>query len=742
MSFLQQIAESSLTATIALVLFHFLWQAALVTLGVWFVARKLPLRSAATRYNLYAGAMIVFMLLPVCTFAYFWKNHESVTGSTAHSHAVLSVFAPAEHATEFSWNSDTAVALVVLCWAVGALLFLGRLSVQLGKVQHLRTFGLTPVDARIYEYLTDLCSQMGIRRKVRIMKSNLVDVPTVMGCLRPLILLPASCLTGLSPLQIQALLAHELAHIRRFDYLMNVLQSVVEALFFFHPAVWWISKQLRIEREHCCDDEAVHACGDVLTYARALVEMENLREAVPQLVVAANGGSLLQRVQRLVHVQTNSMHRSHKVLAPSVAALLLVSLAPISLLAQEPEKENRCSCGQTTASKKTTKSSRVFRSDDGQVIYLSDIAGDVVDLALEDSEGPVKWKAMRRDLGKGEFDRTAPDTNLERFALARFVDGTELVVDFEDVAQIGDLAIDGGAFVELALGDTVDFTEEADAKEEPQEPAEEKPHVYQLKIDGSDYTFEVDTTTPLKEPYVITHGDSSYLLKYGDQDSDDESGKEITGYVLRLDPRISKDGKYLTLDTLLTEEFDGKETVRIRKGKVKSKEKNKVHKHSDFWKHQAGTKLRVRLEGDLDLWLEGDDPLTSGKVKELQGEWKEMPFDPRHGSVAVWTTEPPAVLDGTKMYGVLVHPFDSDCQEVDATEWNVEVDSRLLNAPQWNEIEVDARMQPGKFRISAPKSIRISPDVRMNSVFPFDHEEQNSKKVRVRKVNEKGLIEL
>ena len=95
----------------------------------------------------------------------------------------------------------------------------------------------------------------------------MVEVPTVIGWLRPVVLMPASALSGMGPQQLEAILAHELAHIRRHDYLVNLLQTVVETLLFYHPAVWWLSGRIRVERENCCDDLAVSLCGDPYAYA-------------------------------------------------------------------------------------------------------------------------------------------------------------------------------------------------------------------------------------------------------------------------------------------------------------------------------------------------------------------------------------------------------------------------------------------------------------------------------------------
>jgi beta-lactamase regulating signal transducer with metallopeptidase domain len=168
-----------------------------------------------------------------------------------------------------------------------------------------------------------------VSRPVRLCQSLLVEVPTVIGWLRPVILVPVRALTGLAPQQLEALLAHELAHIRRHDYLVNLLQTIVETLLFYHPAVWWVSHQVRVERENCCDDMAVAACGDVLVYARALAELEQLRTGggdTPALAVAASGGSLMERVGRLVKLPPPRTHRSSSWLAglSTIVAILCV----------------------------------------------------------------------------------------------------------------------------------------------------------------------------------------------------------------------------------------------------------------------------------------------------------------------------------------------------------------------------------------------------------------------------------
>ena len=160
---------------------------------------------------------------------------------------------------------------------------------------------------------------------------RLVDVPTVIGWLRPVILVPVEFLTGLSVEHITALLAHELAHIRRSDYLASILQSIAEAVLFYHPAVWWISGQIRAERELCCDDIAVAASGDVLTYVHALAELESLQPSRLKPALAANGGSLVNRIRRLIEPGTPT---ANNLPGPAAAwAMTLLWLAGVGVTA-------------------------------------------------------------------------------------------------------------------------------------------------------------------------------------------------------------------------------------------------------------------------------------------------------------------------------------------------------------------------------------------------------------------------
>jgi len=254
-------------------LLHFLWQGTAIAL-VYAMLRRLLGRSlsAQGRYVLSCSALVAMAVAPPLTF---------VPIPAANGRALWTV-SPAE--------SQRLLPAVVALWLLGVLAF------------SIRLFGGWRFAARLRATAHPAPAgwQQTLERPVRLLVSPLVDVPTVIGWLRPAILVPVEFFTGLPAEHITALLAHEMAHIRRHDYLASILQSIAEAVLFYHPAVWWISEQIRAERELCCDDIAVAASGDAVTYAHALAELESRQPSRLKPALAANGGSLVNRIRRLI----------------------------------------------------------------------------------------------------------------------------------------------------------------------------------------------------------------------------------------------------------------------------------------------------------------------------------------------------------------------------------------------------------------------------------------------------------
>ncbi len=181
----------------------------------------------------------------------------------------------------------------------GVVLFSLRSAGGFLLVQRLRRMATVPASGAVLQICRTVQQSMGITRAVRFCRSAALQVPAVVGGIRPIVLLPVTALTGLTDLQIEAIVAHELAHIQRFDYFVNLFQIFAETALFYHPAVWWVNQQIRAERENCCDDRAIAVCGNRLEYVRALTHLESLR-LTPQFAMAANGSPLKARVRRLL----------------------------------------------------------------------------------------------------------------------------------------------------------------------------------------------------------------------------------------------------------------------------------------------------------------------------------------------------------------------------------------------------------------------------------------------------------
>ncbi len=336
----------SLIDRLGLTLLRFVWQAAIVA-ALYATARAYGTRKLRPegRYLLACAALAAIASFPLITW-YLLRAPERQAAAVTFAAPLP---APRTGFVSPAWllplndagRSVPAPFLswVVALWAAGAAAFSLRLFAAWTLARRLRTKLVNPAPAEWQARMERLAARVAVSRPVRLLASGAVEAPAVIGWLRPVVLAPASALCGMAPAQMEALLLHELAHIRRHDYLVNVLQSVVEALFFYHPAVWWISGQMRVERELCCDDVAVLLTGDATGYARALAELATGRFLQPA-AVGADGGSMAERIARLLGRAPITRRNG---CGPGVAAvpmlLAAVVLAAFAQAADRPEFE-------------------------------------------------------------------------------------------------------------------------------------------------------------------------------------------------------------------------------------------------------------------------------------------------------------------------------------------------------------------------------------------------------------------
>jgi beta-lactamase regulating signal transducer with metallopeptidase domain len=347
-------------------LIHSLWEAAAVGVLAWVALTLLRRSSPQARYVAATAAMAAILVLTVSTALVVQAPAEkspapvaamplpatpyvgqppanvgpfaTVAPAPEPSPAVAAVApAPAPVVSAEAWTARWQRAVEPwLPWLVAAWLA-GVLALSFWRVggwvaaYRLRVIGTQPAGPAIQSAARRLIGQLGIARPVRIMQSLVVQTPMVIGWLRPVILLPVGAVLGLTPDQLEAILAHELAHIRRFDYLVNLLQAVIEVVLFYHPAVWWIARRMRAERERCCDDVAVAVLGNPISYVEALAAVEVVRQPAAGAAVAASGSGgrdLVARVRRLLGLPDPACS---SLAASAMATLLVFAVLAISI---------------------------------------------------------------------------------------------------------------------------------------------------------------------------------------------------------------------------------------------------------------------------------------------------------------------------------------------------------------------------------------------------------------------------
>lgn len=312
-------------------LLHFVWQGALIGVGTVAVLNGLRPARAATRYAVLCVALALLVAAPIATLVALVLA-PSVSGAAAHVLVVR---------TALSLTLSRAPGVVLPLWVVGVCVCGVRVLVGYRYVVALRA-GAQTAAGRVLDTVRTLEQRMHVRRRVQVLVAAVGGGPSMIGWLRPVLLIPAAVISGLTPEQLETIIAHEMAHVRRHDYLVNLVQLVVETLLFYHPVTWWLSARLREERELCCDDVVVETCGDAVVYARALAEAERRRVVLggPIGVLGAGDGPLMYRIRRLLGL--DAPRRRSPTMIPVLALLVACALvACVATAVDAPRLESR-----------------------------------------------------------------------------------------------------------------------------------------------------------------------------------------------------------------------------------------------------------------------------------------------------------------------------------------------------------------------------------------------------------------
>ena len=336
---------------VAWTLIHFCWQAAAVAIVYRLLCVAVARRSSQTRYVVALAALLLMLASAGATFVWEMRDVRSpspafaATGASLQAALTMQEFprtmAPGVVASQQSPDNLSLASMLPWIdglWIMGVVVLSMRSLGGWWILHRLRASATVHAPAAVHASFQRIASAIGLRRPVLLRVSSVIAGPMTVGALRALVLLPITAVTSLSSEELEVVLAHELAHVRRADFLWNLIQTLAETLFFFHPAVWWISGRIRHERELCCDDLALQICPNPIVYAHALYRLEERRSREWRMAMALDGHqspqTLRMRIARILgEPMTNMNSRTVRPLSLAAAsAALLVLLLPVPQL--------------------------------------------------------------------------------------------------------------------------------------------------------------------------------------------------------------------------------------------------------------------------------------------------------------------------------------------------------------------------------------------------------------------------
>lgn len=350
MNVLSNLLQEKLLHAIGWTLIHSVWQGVVIALALGLILLLLQKQSAKIRYLLSVFSLGLILIVSVTTFTRIYaEKNSSVPAIQNRTHLgqnnkiagsgfiAVDVVNDSERNTGFGIEPilkniieylNLNYSLVVTIWLFGLLILFFRFFSGLVYTQRIRYYKTYPIAKEWEDRISVLKSKMAVCRPFKVLESALTKVPVVIGYFKPVILVPVGTLTGIPFNQVEAILAHELAHIKRNDYIINIFQSITEFLFFYHPAVWWMSSIIRKERENCCDDMAVSVCDESLTYINALTNLQEMKQNVTFYALALSGrkGRLFSRIKRLVEYPRSQTSSTGRFLAVLLSIFVLMAV--------------------------------------------------------------------------------------------------------------------------------------------------------------------------------------------------------------------------------------------------------------------------------------------------------------------------------------------------------------------------------------------------------------------------------
>jgi len=343
MNFINEFIPKQLINAVGWTIFHSIWQAVFAAILVGSILITCNQKSARLRYNLTLSAIFILFAASIITFCKVYNSIESensnliadkivLNSNTITGFPTISPKSEIEILGNIKNLFDRNLPFIVSIWFLGVILFSLRITGGLLYIRRLRKFGIKTPNEQWPIILSNISSKINLKRIVNIFESSLVKIPVAIGYFKPLILFPLGILSTLPQNQVEAIIAHELAHLKRNDFIVNLIQTFIEAFFFYHPAVWWISSIINSERENCCDDIAIDYCLDSTVYSNALFNLQETCMHERNVVPAALGkrNNLYRRIKRM-NSTNNSISYGIKFATFAILFLISTTLSVFSI---------------------------------------------------------------------------------------------------------------------------------------------------------------------------------------------------------------------------------------------------------------------------------------------------------------------------------------------------------------------------------------------------------------------------
>jgi len=441
------IVNDDLIRALGNTLIHSLWQGVLLAAAGAVIIVCTKKQRAAVRYNLLIAALLTFTLSVLITFAVQLQPapRGNVVLMAGHANVTVVNADPMPGVISIDPNAGQSLGdklmeflnahcnTIVLIWFLILCIKSIRLAVGGYEIYLLKRTKLSPVNEHWDQRVQQLAERLKVKQAVAFVESGLAKAPMVIGHLKPLILIPIGFINALPASEVEAILIHELAHIRRRDYLVNLLQSFMEVVFFFNPAVMWISQLIKAERENCCDDIAISEAGSKANYIQALLSCQEYQLAAPGLsmAMAKNKGDLLNRVKRIVNNNNQSLNVVEKTLL--TVCLVTAGLLTVAFSAKDVAKKPAAIAKQQNEHRLDLTIARVANGENAKGVNGSTatvIANGTNDSLLSGSAvqiTPTPQMVVQSNIKSVQAD-TAMSTKALIYNPADFGDGTTMHV--------------------------------------------------------------------------------------------------------------------------------------------------------------------------------------------------------------------------------------------------------------------------------------------------------------------------